>query len=372
MSDDVFRTIEEKVAAGERLSAEDGLLLYGCDDIFAVGRLANLAKERKVGRSVFYIVNHHINYTNICENRCDLCAYFREPGRQGAYTMSLSEIYDRAASAAERGCTELHIVGGCNPDLELDYFIEMLGGLSERHPRIHLQAFTAVEIEHMARVSGLDVDRVLLRLKEAGLGSMPGGGAEIFAGGVRQRICPRKLDADGWLDVSRRAHELGIRSNATMLYGHVETAEERIDHMLRLRDLQDRTGGFMSFIPLAFHPENTALSHLPGPTALLDLKTLAIGRLILDNFEHIKAFWIMLGVKLTQISLDFGVDDFNGTVVEERITHAAGAKTPQALGPAEIRRLIADAGREPVERNTIYRKIRRDDYDRPGRDWEIE
>lgn len=364
MSD--LRRIEAKVANGERLTRDDGAQLYRSSDLFTMGRLADLVRERKNGNAAFYIVNHHINYSNICRNRCRFCAFSRRADEDGAYAMPLDEVLQRADRADEAGATELHIVGGCHPGLPFDYYVTMIGEIARRHPKIHLQAFTAVEIANLAEISGQSVRDVLLTLKDAGLGSMPGGGAEIFAERVRREVCPEKLPSESWLDVMRQAHELGVRSNATMLYGHIETADERIDHMIRLREVQDETGGFMSFIPLAFHPKHTALRDLPGTTGILDLKTMAIGRLMLDNFDHMKSFWIMLGVKLTQISLSFGADDVNGTVIEEKITHAAGAETPQALTVEEMTRLIIEAGREPVERNTIYQRIARD-----GADWRV-
>jgi aminodeoxyfutalosine synthase len=265
----------------------------------------------------------------------------------------------RAEQVRRSGATEIHIVGGAHPTWPLSRYVEMLGSLREAFPNVHLQAFTAVEIAHIAETAGLSVRETLRRLSDAGLGSLPGGGAEVFSPRVRSLVCPEKLAGADWLDVMREAHGLGIRSNATMLYGHVETDEERIDHMIRLRELQDETGGFMSFIPLAFHPANTGLSDMTSTTGLADLKTLAISRLMLDNFDHIKAFWIMLGIKLAQVSLLFGVDDIDGTVVEERITHSAGAETPQALTVAELERMIVEAGRVPVERDTLYNKVER-------------
>ena len=359
-----LQSIEAKVRNAERLSREDGIALYRSDDVFAIGKMADAVRERRNGNAAYYIVNHHINYSNICRNECRFCAFSRREGERGAYTMPLEEILDRADRAAEEGATELHIVGGCHPGLPFDYYLEMIGELHTRHPAIHLQAFTCVEIAAMAEMAGMGVAGVLRRLQDIGLGSLPGGGAEIFADRVRRELCPEKLPSQAWLDTARQAHQLGIRSNATMLYGHIETPEERVDHMICLREVQDETGGFMSFIPLAFHPKHTGLADLPGTTGLLDLKTIAIGRILLDNFVHVKSFWIMLGVKLAQISLSFGADDMNGTVIEEKITHAAGAETPQKLTVEEMTRLILEAGREPVERNTIYQRVLR-----TGTDW---
>jgi len=355
-----LKDIYRKVQDGSRLTPEDGLRLYQCNDILAIGYLANLVRERKNGDDAYYIVNFHINYSNICKNNCRFCAFSRQGEEEdGAYEMSIDEIMERAKAVNKLGASEIHIVGGVHPTWPFVQYLEMIGRLHAAYPDVHLQAFTAVEIAHIADVANLSVRDTLKELQKAGLGSLPGGGAEIFSSRVRLLICPEKLPSEKWLEVMREAHDLGIRSNATMLYGHVETAEERIDHMIRLRELQDQTGRFMSFIPLAFHPENTDLSDKSATTGLTDLKNLAIGRLMLDNFDHIKAFWIMLGIKLAQVSLRFGVDDIDGTVVEERITHAAGAETPQALTVRELERLIVEAGRVPVERGTLYNEIRR-------------
>jgi len=352
--------IYEKVREGRRLTPEDGLRLYRSDDILGIGHMANIVRERKNGDFAYYIVNLHINYSNICKNECRFCAFSRrEKSQQGAYEMTMDEIMERADLVRQSRATEIHIVGGAHPTWPFSRYVEMMSRLRDTYPGVHLQAFTAVEIAHIAEIAGLGVSETLQRLKDAGLGSLPGGGAEVFSPRVRALVCPEKLPGDKWLEVMREAHKLGIRSNATMLYGHVETDEERIDHMVRLRGLQDETGEFMSFIPLAFHPANTDLSDMASTTGLTDLKTLAIGRLMLDNFDHIKAFWIMLGIKLAQVSLRFGVDDIDGTVVEERITHAAGAETPQALTVSELERLIVEAGRVPVERDTLYNRVER-------------
>lgn len=354
---DFIEHIEEKVDAAERLTAEEGLRLYGTDDPHALGRLANKVRERLNGDDTYYIVNRHINYTNVCVNACRFCAFSKKPGEPGGHTMSLEEVFERAAPAAADGSTELHIVGGVDPDLPLAYYVDMIAGLRERHPNVCIQALTAAEVAHLADASGMTDAEVLAKLKDAGLTALPGGGAEIFSTRVRQLVCPDKISGERWLSVSRDAHRLGIRTNATMLYGHVETLEERIEHFVRLREVQDETGGFMCFIPLPFHPENTAMAELRRTSSIDDLKTFAMARLVLDNFPHIKAFWIMTGVKLAQVALAYGADDMNGTVVEERITHAAGAKTPQHITVSEIRRLILKAGRTPVERDTLYNRI---------------
>ncbi len=351
--------ILKKAEQGKRLTFDDGVRLFKSNDIHHIGHVANVVRERKNGNKAYYITNRHINYSNICKNRCKFCAFSREKDKAGAYEMDLDEIIGKAVAAADEGATELHIVGGLHPDLPFDFYVKMISAVHERCPDVHIQAFTAVEIEHLSQMAKLSVSQTLKTLKDAGLGSMPGGGAEVFSPSIRQQLCPEKLSGEGWLQVMREAHTLGLRSNATMLYGHVETPEDRVNHLLMLRELQDQTGGFMSFIPLAFHPKNTELSNHFSTTAMLDLKVTSISRLMLDNFDHVKAFWIMLGIKLSQISLSFGVDDIDGTVQEEKITHAAGAETPEALSVQEIIRLIKEAGRDPVERDTLYNPVQR-------------
>jgi aminodeoxyfutalosine synthase len=352
-----LQRIKKKVQENERLSAEDGIALYRSPDLLAIGELANRKREALNGNTAFYIVNLHINYSNICVNRCRFCAFGKDPDDPEAYTMTVDQIVERARTTLPRGATEIHIVGGLHPTLTFDYYLEMLAALKRLYPHVHLQAFTAVETAHMAARAGLSLKETLEQLRQAGLGSIPGGGAEIFDERVRREMCPRKLPADQWLEVMHTAHEMGIRSNATMLYGHTETIEERIDHLCRLREVQDRTRGFMAFIPLAFHSQHTEFAHLPPTTGYLDLKTFAVSRLMLDNFMHLKAFWIMLSLKLAQVSLSFGVDDLDGTVVQEQITHAAGAETPQQLSVDEITALITEAGRTPVERDTLYNPV---------------
>lgn len=354
--------IIEKVEAGERLSFDDGVRLYKSNDLLAVGWAADMVRRRKNGDRTYYVVNRHINYTDICKNRCKFCAYSRSEGEPGAYAMSISEVMERAESLYDDlKFTEIHIVGGLHPTLPLGYYIEMLSSLRNRFPEVHLQAFTAVEIAHIAEVGRVSVEECLSRLKDAGLGSMPGGGAEVFSTRARNAVCPEKMSGDEWLSVMRSAHKLGVRANATMLYGHVETYEERVDHLVRLRELQDETGGFLAFIPLRFHPQNTELEHLASNTSGVDdLKMAAVSRLMMDNFDHIKVFWIMMGIKLAQVALSFGADDFDGTVVEEKITHRAGASTPEGQTVEQIRRLILETGTVPVERNTVYKEVTRD------------
>lgn len=351
--------IEEKAGRGERLSFEDGVALFASDDLIRLGRMADRARRRLAGDDVYFVNNRHINHTNVCGNRCKFCAFSADEGAEDSYTLSLDEVLEKARASLADGITELHIVGGEHPSLPYEYYLEMVSALHELDPDVHIQAFTASEIAFFARRSKQTVKEVLVQFREAGLGSMPGGGAEIFAPRVRGLVCDKKISGEEWLDVMRVAHGVGLRSNATMLYGHLETVEERIDHLIRLRELQDETGGFGSFIPLAFHPANTELAELPGTTGFEDLKVLAISRLMLDNFANIKAFWIMIGIKLAQISLHFGVNDIDGTVVEEKITHAAGAETEQAIAKDELIRLIREAGRVPVERDTLYNIVRR-------------
>ena len=351
--------IASKVLAGERLTAEDGLALFESHDLLALGWLANHVREKRHGNICFFNVNRHINPTNVCVAHCKLCAFGRSPDAPGAYTFALEEIFQRAAQGVADGATEFHIVGGLHPDLPFDYYLDLVRGLKQRFPHVHLKAFTAVEVHYYSRLAKISLRDVLVKMKEAGVDSLPGGGAEVFHPRVRRIICDHKVSGQMWLQIARTAHELGMRSNATMLYGHVETNEERVDHLLRLRELQDKTHGFQTFIPLAFHPANTPLSHLPGPTGLDDLKTIAVSRLLLDNFDHIKAYWIMLTPRIAQVALRFGADDLDGTVVEEKIYHDAGATTPEHLTRAELERLIRAAGRVPVERDTLYNRVDR-------------
>lgn len=357
--DSRLEPIAPKVLAGERLSAEDGLALFESHDMLALGWLANHVREKRHGNVCYFNVNRHINPTNVCVAHCKLCAFGRSPDAPGAYTFALEEIFQRAAQGVAEGATEFHIVGGLHPDLPFDYYLDLIRGLKQRFPHVHLKAFTAVEVHYYSRLAKISLRDVLVRMKEAGVDSLPGGGAEIFHPRVRRIICDHKVSGQMWLQIARTAHELGMRSNATMLYGHVETNEERVDHLLKLRELQDKTHGFQTFIPLAFHPANTPLAHLPGPTGLDDLKTIAVSRLLLDNFDHIKAYWIMLTPRIAQVALRFGADDLDGTVVEEKIYHDAGATTPEHLTRAELERLIRGAGRVPVERDTLYNRVDR-------------
>ena len=351
--------IYAKVTAVERLDFADALTLYQTADILAVGWMANHVRERMHGDKTYFNVNRHINPTNVCVAACRLCAFGRKKDASGAYTMALEEAFETAASGYSEAVTEFHIVGGLHPDLPFQYFLDLCSGLKQRFPQVHLKAFTMVEVAYLSKRAKLSIRETLEQLKASGVDSLPGGGAEIFADRVRHTICDHKIDGDQWLDTARVAHQIGLKSNATMLYGHVENDEDRVDHLLRLRALQDETGGFQTFIPLAFHPANTALEHIPTTTGFLDLKMIAVSRLILDNIGHIKAYWIMMTPRIAQIAQRFGADDLDGTVVEEKIYHDAGATTSQGLRRSELLRLIREAGREPMERDTLYRPVTR-------------
>jgi aminodeoxyfutalosine synthase len=348
----------EKIEAGQRLSFEDGVALFHDPDLMKVGAWANRVRERMHGDRTYFNVNMHLNATNVCVADCKFCSFARlEEGMPGAYTMTIEEAVQKVTSRPA-DLTEVHIVNGLHGNLPFDYYEELLRAIKRVRPGIHLKAFTAVEIAFFAAHFKMSVEEVLKRLIDAGLGSLPGGGAEIFAERVRRKICADKVDADGWIDVHRIAHRLGLRSNCTMLYGHIETVEERVDHLLRLRALQDETGGFQTFIPLAFHNENNALQNLPGPTGVDDLRLFAVSRLLLDNIPHVKAYWAMLGVKAAQIAQWWGADDLDGTVEEEKIYKMAGSRAPDALTRPELVRLIQHAGRVPVERDTLYHVVR--------------
>jgi aminodeoxyfutalosine synthase len=352
-----LKLIHEKVVGGDRLSSQDALALYRTPDLLALGWLGNYVRERMHGDKAYFNVNRHINPTNVCVAACRLCAFGRKKDAPGAYTMALEEAFQTAASGYSEAVTEFHIVGGLHPDLPFQYFLDLVSGLKQRFPEVHLKAFTMVEVAYLAKRAKLSLAETLAQLKVAGVDSLPGGGAEIFADRVRHVICDHKIDGQQWLETARLAHKLGLKSNATMLYGHVENDEDRVDHLMKLRALQDETGGFQTFIPLAFHPDNTLLEHLPKTTGVLDIKQISVSRLVLDNFPHIKAYWQMLTPKIAQIALRFGADDLDGTVVEEKIYHDAGANTPQGLRRQELIRLIQQAGRTPVERDTLYRPV---------------
>ncbi len=354
-----LRRIYDKVVARQRLDADDALALYRTPDILAIGWMANHVRERMHGDRTYFNVNRHLNPTNVCVAACRLCAFGRKRDAPGAYTMALQEAFDTAASGYNEAVTEFHIVGGLHPDLPFQYFLDLISGLKQRFPQVHVKAFTMVEVAYLARRAKLSIRETLERLQAAGVDSLPGGGAEIFAERVRHIICDHKINGDQWLETARTAHQIGLKSNATMLYGHVENEEDRVDHLLKLRALQEETGGFQTFIPLAFHPEHTALRHLPKTTGMLDIRQIAVSRLVLDNFSHVKAYWQMMTPKIAQIALRFGADDIDGTVIEEKIYHDAGATTPQGMRRQELIRLIREAGREPVERDTLYRPVAR-------------
>jgi aminodeoxyfutalosine synthase len=356
-----LESIREKVLACERLTFDEGLYLYGDQvHLHDLGQLANLVRERKNGNAAYYNINTHLNPTNVCVYRCTFCAFRSDLRDPKGYWMTDEQILERGREAVESGCTEMHIVGGLHHQKKFEWYLNIIRILHQAYPSLHLKGWTAVEINWFEHLTGRPVREILQELIEAGLGSMPGGGAEIFHPQVRDQICEHKADARNWLDIHRTAHQLGLRTNCTMLYGHIESPYHRIDHLVRLRELQDETGGFQTFIPLAFHPENTGLSHLTRASSLLDLRTMAVSRLMLDNIPHLKAYWVMLGLGTAQASLWYGADDLDGTVRHELIYHDAGADTPQILPVDEIRRLMTEAGREPVERDTLYRRVQRD------------
>jgi len=361
IEDRCLRPILEKVVAGERLSFEDGLALYRTNDLLAVGYMANLVRERRHSNITYFNVNRHINPTDVCVASCRLCAFGKKAKDPRAYTMSLEQAWETAGRGWTEAITEFHIVGGLHPELTLDWYCELFRGLKQRFPQVHLKALTMVEIAYLSRRAKVSYEEVIRRLIESGVDSLPGGGAEIFCDRVRRIICDHKIDGGEWLEVARTAHRMGLRSNCTMLYGHIENEEDRTDHLLKLRALQDETGGFATFIPLAFHPENTPLQHIPKTTGFADLKAIAVSRLLLDNIAHVKAYWVMMTPRVAQLAQRFGADDIDGTVVEEKIYHDAGATTSQSLRRGELLRLIREAGREPVERDTLYRPVTRSD-----------
>ncbi len=366
IADSALRPIAQKVLQGTRLTQQDGMTLFESRDVFSIGAMADYMRRRRHANVAYYNINRHINYSNICALSCKFCEFHRKRGEGGAYEYDHEDIFRIAGQAVAAGATEVHVVGGLHPWLPFQWYLDMLAGLRTRYPKLHLKCFTAIEINHLAKISKLSIREVLIALREAGLGSMPGGGAEVFDDRVHDEIFKGKLRSDGWLTVHRTAHELGIKTNATILYGHVETRAERIGHLLTLRELQDEAPGFQTIIPLSFVPDGSELGHLPGPTGLEDLKMLAISRLMLPNFSHVKAFWIMQSMKLSQVSLNFGVDDLDGTVVWYDITKREGGhgNNHQEQTVEDIRRLIVEAGFVPVERDTLYRRVVRD-----AKDW---
>lgn len=349
--------IGEKVLAGERLTRADGLALYHTDAIHVLGELANLVRERLHGDLAYFNVNQHVNYTNYCNKFCQFCSFDRLPGQEGAYCLTPEQVGEKIRAQLHEPVTEVHMVAGVWPKIPYEYYLDIVRAAKEARPEIHVKAFTMVELDQIRKVAKKPFEEVLVELREAGLGSCPGGGAEIFADRVHREGYSMKIDGNEWLDLARSVHRAGLRTNCTMLHGHIETPEERVDHLDRLRTLQDETNGFQTYIPLSFHPENNEWSHLPGPTALDELREIAIGRLMLDNIPHVKAYWIMLSIPVAQLALSWGADDVDGTVVEEHIYHDAGAETPQQVMREELVQWITEAGRIPVERDTLYNVV---------------
>lgn len=355
-----IQDISDKVLAGGRVTFDEAVLLDEQAGLFTLGRLANQIREQKNGNVAYYNTNIHLNPTNVCVYRCKFCAFRSDLKADKAYVFSDEAIQERAREAHENGATEIHVVGGLHHQKPFDWYVDVVRLIHEAAPELHIKGWTAVEINWFARLTKKPFDWILQQLIDVGLGSLPGGGAEIFDEEIRTQLCEHKADTDKWIEIHRTAHQLGLRSNATMLYGHVEQAKHRVDHLMRLRDLQDDTGGFQTFIPLAFHPDNTKLDHIPKPTGVMDLRMMALSRIVLDNFDHVKAYWIMLGEKTAQLALSFGADDLDGTVIHEIIYHDAGASTPEGLTVDQLQRMIREAGRVPVERDTLYRQVIRD------------
>jgi len=355
--DERLESIYSKVKKGSRLSKEDGICIYDTHDLLGLGHIANYARCARHGKKAFYIYNQHLNYTNICKNRCRFCAYAKDRKEKGSYVWSIKEIEKRLMERIDEPVTELHIVGGLNEDLDFDYFIDLLKTVKKVRPKATIKAFTSVEIDYLSTLSGMSLEKTIEKLKDAGLEMMPGGGAEILNSRVHDDLFPKKIGHERWLEIIKIVHNVGIKTNATMLYGHIETMEERVDHLITLRELQDETNGFSAFIPLAFHSQNTQLSHFPPTTAMDDLKNVAAARLMLDNFDHIKAYWVMIGEPLSQVALSFGADDLDGTIIEERITHTAGAKSAKGLAQDQMEEMIRTAGFEPIQRDSFYNPI---------------
>jgi aminodeoxyfutalosine synthase len=352
--------ILEKIRDGERISVEDGIRLFQSPDLLAVGYLANIVRERKNANNAYFIYNQHINYSNICTNLCKFCAFGKDKDSALAYEMTVEDVRQKVRERLSEPITEIHMVGGIHPDLPYSYYTDLLKVIKEERPDVHIQAFTCVEIAHFAEISGLGIAGVLEDLKKEGLGSIPGGGAEVFSPRIRKLTCEKKLSGSGWIEVAKIAHKVGLHTNATMLYGHIESLEERLEHLDMLRKAQDETKGFLAYIPLSFHPKNTELSkmsQMSRTSGVDDLKNIAVARCFLDNFPHIKAYWVMIGQKLSQIALSYGADDVDGTVKEEIITHMAGAETEQAMSREQLLRMIREAGRIPIERDTLYNII---------------
>ncbi|MDD5772284.1 MAG: aminofutalosine synthase MqnE [bacterium] len=352
------KNIRKKINDNAALNRDECLYLFQGCSIHELGEMANLANLTKNKGKVFFNVNRHINLTNVCISRCKFCAFSRDKGEKGAYVFSVDDVIEKVKESLPMGITEVHIVSGLHPDLTFDYYLDILRAVKKFAPQLHIQGFTAVEIHYFAKITGFTITKVLEIMKEAGLDSLPGGGAEVFSPRIREELCPKKATGFEWQEVMTEAHRLGMKSNATLLFGHIETIEEVVDHLISLRELQNKTGGFQSFIPLPFHPQYTLMENFEKPTGIEILKMLSASRLILNNFTHIKAFWIMMGLRLAQLSLKYGVNDLDGTVVEEKITHSAGATTPEDIPRLELIRLIREMGRIPVERDTLYNEIK--------------
>ena len=375
----MFKKIRDKVLAGRRVSRDEALTLFETDDIFSLGALASSVAEKKNGKRVSFIRNRHVTPTNICVNRCRFCAFSRSKGEEGAFELTLEEIIRKIESyysdfnnppsppfskgrydsqpRGKGGISEVHIVGGLHPDWPFEYYLKIISLVKKHFPKLRIKAFTAVEVDYMSRISGLSLEETLIALKTHGLDLMPGGGAEIFDSRIRSRLCPEKISGERWLKVIETAHRLGIKTNATMLYGHIENYEHRVDHLFRLRELQDITEGFQAFIPLSYHPKGTEIGGFYS-SGIDDLKTIAVSRIVLDNFSHITAYWIMLGEKISQLALHFGASDLSGTVIEEKITHSAGALSGESMTPEQLIHLIKMAGKIPVQRDSFYKKLK--------------
>jgi len=359
ISDKNLFKIVDKVLEGKRLSFDDGVKLFNTNDLLTLGFLANYITEKKNGKYAYFVINRQINPTNVCVLDCKFCAFATiDKNDPKAYEMEYSDILSKVDYAVKEGATEVHIVGGLHPDWEFERYLNMISLIKKNYPNIHIKAFTSVEIDYFSKISSLPYEDVLKKLKDAGLGSLPGGGAEIFSARVRRIIAPTKIGWKKYLEIHKLAHRLGLHSTTTMLYGHVENFEERVDHMVKIREAQDETGGFTCFIPLAYQPENNDLNVGKHTSGIDDLKTIAVARLMLDNIPHIKAYWVMVGEKIAQTSLNFGADDIDGTVMEEKIAHFAGAKSPTQQQKEKLIRLIKEAGKIPVERDTLYNHIK--------------
>ena len=352
--------IYDKVAQGQRLNFEDGVRLFRSNDLLIIGKMADMVRKRKNGRNAYYTMNQHINPTNVCRNDCLFCAFYRKDGQEGAYRLSLETVRKKMLERIDENIREVHIVGGLDEKLPYRYYLDVLRVVKEVRPNVNIKAYTAVEIAFLAEISGKSWSEVLDDLIAVGLQAMPGGGAEVFSPRVQRKLFMDKLTADQWIEIHHLAHIKGIRTNATMLYGHIETIEERVEHLIKLREAQDKSGGFLTFIPLAFHPENTRMKKLPAATGFTDLKVMAVSRLLLDNFDHIKAYWVMLGTKIAQVALSFGADDIDGSVVEEKIYHMAGSQSAQMMTRNQLKKLIKDAGFIPIERDALYNQIKKE------------